>query len=116
MARCPTKEKGDKTKKFAVTKGFRIGDPNKEGRNIIEGGQMIELTEAQARYFLKMGAIQLELDFGDADPKPDDSDTAKAGSGDKTEGSGEQDAGAASGSDAVQEAGDGKAGRRKGSL
>lgn len=122
MARCPAMSKGDPVKTFKVTAGFRMGNPNPglngDTRKVIEGGQSVALTEAQARYFLKMGAIQLELDFGDAQPtaKPDDGDPAKTGSGAEAKGPGADAAGSASGSDPVSETGEGKVGGRKGSL
>lgn len=122
MPRCPARSPKDKTKLFKVAPGHRIGDPNKEGNNPVEAGQMVALTEAEARYFLSRGAIQLELDFGDDDDDDDaagkssDGNPAEAGSGTETEGDGDPSAGAVPGPDAVQTDGDGKAGRRSRSL
>lgn len=119
MAKAPATKEGQATREFKVAKGFRIGDPNKKrpDKRAKEAGDTIRLTKEQATYYMKMGAIELELpDFEDekhaaAVDKSFDDNPAEAGAGDQAEGEGDDAAGADS-STQTDEA-DGKATPRR---
>lgn len=107
MARFPAARPGQKTKKFFVSPGARIGDPKGSGKQLVEGDE-IELTKDQAEFLMKLRVIDVELpDFGDDDEpttteaKSTDGDTSKEGAGDQAEGGGDAPAGADAGQDDV---------------
>lgn len=114
MPRPPAAKKGEKTKTFTVSPGYSIGGFDGKRK---DGGDAIELTHAQAKYYMEMGAIKLELpDFGEDAPEPDAGDPAKTGSGPETEGSGEPDAGGAPSGDDDETKGTAASRRKKADL
>jgi len=108
MPRCPVKKSGQKTKTLVVAPGNRICDPN-TGADL-KGGDKIALTKDQAEFYLGLGRVVVNLDFGD------DAGEAEASAGSETDGSGEPAVGAGTGPDANEAAGDSKVGRRKSPL
>lgn len=104
MSRPPAAKPNQKMKPFLVADGCSIGDNNGVRRNGLRTtskkmypgatADTIMLTRDQAQYYMKKGLIQLELPEFEDDDEPSESDTAKAGSGPKVEGSGDADSGA----------------------
>ena len=101
--RPPETKKGAATKIFKVSPGFSIGGFDGERKF---AGDDIELTQAQAKHFVKLKAIVIEL--GDFDTEVEDAgkteastDKKKAGAGNKAEGDGDASSGKDSGTPAL---------------